>query len=161
MASFRRAARGELLRGLLGRPTRRRAGARFRPVVAAIERLEDRTLPTVYFVTTAIDTVASDGFISLREAVRAASTNAAVNEAAAGSAGLDNIFFNLGDAATHTITLGGTELAVSGQLSIAGLGASRLAISGSGASRVFNVAEDANVSISKLTVTGGRVTAQL
>jgi CSLREA domain-containing protein len=47
-------------------------------------------------VNTTADTVAADGFCSLREAIQAANTNLAVNECPAGLAGFDTIEFNLG-----------------------------------------------------------------
>src|SRR5436309_6008173 len=88
-----------------GGPVPRRAA--FRP---GVELLEDRCLPTVYLVNTIADTVAADGKLSLREALQAANTNAAVFEAAAGQGGgvVDRITFAL--PAGSTITLGGTEL---------------------------------------------------
>jgi len=47
-------------------------------------------------VNTTADTMAVDGFCSLREAIQAANTNLAVNECSAGDVGLDTIEFNLG-----------------------------------------------------------------
>ncbi len=48
---------------------------------------------TVYSVTTTADTVASDGSVSFREALMAANTNAAVQEASAGTGSTDSITF--------------------------------------------------------------------
>ena len=48
-------------------------------------------IATDYVVNTTADVVAADGFVSLREAIQAANTNAAVNEAAAGEADGDTI----------------------------------------------------------------------
>ena len=53
---------------------------------AAVERLEPRTLLTFIVVTTPDDVVGDDGFVSLREALTAANTNAAFHEAPAGEA---------------------------------------------------------------------------
>src|SRR5947208_16774810 len=64
------------------RPIRSRVGPRFRPLA---EALEDRRTPATIVVTTTADTVADDGFTSLREAIQQA--NAAP--------GLDTIAFNL------------------------------------------------------------------
>lgn len=109
-----------------GRFSVRRCSA---PVAAEV--LEDRTLLTAYIVDTLDDTVSADGKLSLREAIEAANTNAAVNEAAAGETGgaVDSITFDA-SLSGGTITLGGTRLNVTDSLSIAGLGASQLAISG-------------------------------
>jgi CSLREA domain-containing protein len=60
-------------------------------------------------VNTTADTVAADGFCSLREAIQAANTNAAVNECLAGTPGLTTINFDLG-AGTPTINLSSTAL---------------------------------------------------
>src|SRR5262245_51604899 len=74
----------------------------FRP---AVERLEDRLTPAVITVTDVGDAIATDGFVTLREALTAASTNAASGDAAAGDAGLDTIKFNIAGApgTVHTI----------------------------------------------------------
>ncbi|HMX28129.1 MAG TPA: SBBP repeat-containing protein, partial [Blastocatellia bacterium] len=56
-------------------------------------------------VNSSADTVAADGFCTLREAIQAANTNAAVNECRAGQAGLDTIEFSLpGNSATISPT---------------------------------------------------------
>jgi len=60
-------------------------------------------------VNTTADTVAADGFCSLREAIQAANSNNAVNECPAGLAGLDTIEFNLGTG-TPTINVTGSAL---------------------------------------------------
>ena len=65
---------------------------------AWVDRLEDRTLLTVYVVDSVSDTVAAtggvaDGRLTLREAVEAANTDAAFGDAAAGS-GRDIIRFD-------------------------------------------------------------------
>jgi CSLREA domain-containing protein len=106
-----------------------------------------------YTVTKTADTNdgACDTDCSLREAIAAA--NAA--------AGDDVIEFDqTAFAGTQTILLGGTELSIAGNgaLTINGTGASRLSISGNNASRVFNVASGANLTLNGVTVTGGKVT---
>ena len=67
-------------------------------------------------VTTAADAVAADGACSLREAVQAANTDAAVSDCPAGS-GADQI--SLG-ATTYKLT--GGELLVTSELTITGAG---------------------------------------
>src|SRR5580692_251396 len=58
-----------------------------------LEPLEDRLAPAnIITVTTLSDTVAMDGFISLREAVEAANSHSTVNEAV-GAAGANQIQF--------------------------------------------------------------------
>src|SRR5438105_4917938 len=89
--------------------------------------LEDRQVPTVYTVNTVADTEAVDGKVSLREAIVAANTGAADNEAAAGTA--TNTIQFAASLSGQTITLG-AELVVARSLTINGLGASKLTISG-------------------------------
>src|SRR5690242_12237035 len=64
-----------------------------RPQRTSIETLESRIAPAAFVVTTLSDVVAADGFVSLREAIQAANTDLAVNEAPAGSADGDSITF--------------------------------------------------------------------
>jgi len=70
-----------------------------------LEPLEVRAVPAVITVTGTGDTIAADGFVTLREAITAANTNAASGDAAAGDAGLDTIQFNIAGApgTVHTI----------------------------------------------------------
>ncbi|WP_186774934.1 choice-of-anchor Q domain-containing protein [Allorhodopirellula solitaria] len=113
---------------------------------------------TTYLVDTVADTIAEDGFVSLREAIQAANTNAIVGDAPAGQAGAtatDTIRFSstLGDA---TFVLGGTELVVSDSLRISRGDASAVTLDGDGLSRVLSVTAGANTfSVSDLTITGG------
>ncbi len=86
----------------------------------------------------------SSGQLSLREAVELTNTNP----------GADRITFAAG-LADQTITLGGSELAITGDVAITGLGASSLTISGGGASRIFNVAEGGNAEIADLELING------
>lgn len=122
------------------------------------ESLEARRLLTSYLVDTIADTIAQDGFVSLREAIQAANTNSAVGDAAAGQSGAtttDTIRFSstLGDA---MIVLGGTELEVSDSLRISLGDASSVTIDGDGLSRVLNVIAGANtLTLTDLTITGG------
>ncbi|HNG34705.1 MAG TPA: CSLREA domain-containing protein, partial [Blastocatellia bacterium] len=85
----------------------------------------------VITVTTTADTVAADGFCSLREAIQAANTNAVVNECPAGAAGLDSIEFNLG-AGTPVISLSSPLPSITQAVTIDGAtgGATRVALDG-------------------------------
>jgi hypothetical protein len=62
-------------------------------------------VPAVITVTSTDDTIMLDGFISLREALTAANTNAVSGDAPAGDAGFDTIKFNIAGApgTVHTI----------------------------------------------------------
>lgn len=119
-----------------------------------VEPLEDRTLLTAYVVDTLSDSTATDGLISLREAVNAAGTNAIVGDAPAGTVGEDTITFAPG-LAGGTITLGGAQLPLQGVISITGLGWDQLTVNANNLSRVFLIASGANVSISGLSIIGG------
>ena len=77
-----------------------------------LERMESRQLLATIVVTGTGDTIAADGIVTLREAITAANTNAASGDAAAGSAGLDTIAFNIPGAGAHTITLTGSLPAI-------------------------------------------------
>jgi len=96
---------------------------------------------------TASDT---DGYVSLREAVTAANTNAPFGDAAAGQGGdvVDTITFDT-SLTDQTIALGGAELTVSNDLSITGPEEDNLTISGNNASRVFWINAAVTVDISE------------
>ena len=98
-------------------------------------------------VTTLQDATANDGETSLREAI---------NYANGGTAGTSpTITFASGLAGT--ITLGGTELGLSRDVTIQGPGAATITVSGNNASRVFNISSG-TVLISGLTITKGNAT---
>ncbi len=140
-----------------GRKVTKRAAVNRRRLLLC-ESLEARRLLTTYLVDTVADTIADDGFVSLREAVQAANTNAASGDAAAGEPGsiaTDTIRFSpsLGNA---TILLTGDELEVSDSVNIVRGDASSITIDAGGLSRVFNIGVDAGVvSLRDLTITGG------
>ncbi|WNZ24958.1 DUF4347 domain-containing protein [Leptolyngbya sp. NK1-12] len=97
-----------------------------------------------FFVTSTSDVVnATDGVLTLREAITNANTQA----------GTDNIFFSV----NGTITLTGGELGISSDVNIYGNGAPFLTISGNNASRVFNISSG-TVLLSGLTIASSRVT---
>lgn len=127
----------------------------------AVEPLECRTMLTTFLVDTIADdplatATDTDGYVSLREAVQAANTNAAFGDAAAGASGgiVDTIRFDP-SLVGQTIVLGGAELLVTDHLSITGLGQDDLAISGNGASRVFRIDAGVGVEMSNVTIRDG------
>jgi uncharacterized repeat protein (TIGR01451 family) len=87
------------------RSPRRRHGSRNASVRPRLEALECRALLATITVTGTGDTIASDGVVTLREAITAANTNAASGDAPAGGTGLDTIAFNIPGAGPHTINL--------------------------------------------------------
>jgi len=108
-----------------------------------------------YLVDSLLDVVAPDGCLTLREAVEAANTNTSVNEALEGCEGAADIINFAPSLSGGSIVLDGTQLTVSDDLEIYGLGADQLAIDASDESRVFYVAAGAAVLISDLAITGG------
>ena len=124
-----------------------------------VETHSDALLPDpgsrTYVVNSLADTVASDGVVTLREAIEAANTNVRVGDAPGGSAReTDYVTFHLA-LAGGTITLAGTELAISEDLEIQGLGAAHLAIDANDRSRVFRVNSFASLLVDGLTMIGG------
>ena len=107
------------------------------------EQLEPRLLlsGTNYIVTSLADVVASDGVVTLREAIEAANTNTAVTaDVLAGSdVDTDTISFDAGlwSSGPAKIVLVGTQLTVTDALAIEGPGGGKLTISGNFASRVL------------------------
>lgn len=122
---------------------------------ASYEVLEPRQLLATLTVTTANDVAdgSLDGLVSLREAIIATNTNAAYGDAPAGDVLNDRIEFDaslLGE----TITLLGTELSITEQLTIRAEGEG-VTIDGNLESRVFAVDTDQDVILRNLTITGG------
>src|SRR5262245_45379331 len=120
------------------RPARKRRSA------PTLERLEDRTAPAVFTVTTLADvTDPNDGVVSLREAITSANSEA----------GDDTITF----AVTGTINLTGPLPELSTSLAIEGPGAGSLTVrrDSGGNYRIFSVGERATVALSGLTVRNG------
>ena len=108
------------------------------PVPSMVERLESRVLLSTYMVTNTLDS----GPGSLR--------NDIVMSNAAGGANTITWATEL----TGTITLTSGQLEISNDLTITSV--SSLAISGNNTSRVFQVDAGVTVTISGLTITGGR-----
>lgn len=106
-------------------------------------------------VNTTDDEDNSDGDCSLREAIRAANDNTAVDACAPGD-GIDTIQFSLTTPAVITLTQG--QLLVNKEsVTIVGPGAELLAISGNNNSRVFDITSSSiAVTITEMTIQDGR-----
>ena len=121
------------------------------------EYLEDRLAPAVYDVTTSSDVVnASDGLLSLREAILAA--NASVGVADVINAPAGTYVLALTGAPEDAAATG--DLDVSGDLTIQGSGAATSLIDGNQADRVFDV-RAGSLSLAGLTVRNGFVTGSM
>lgn len=105
-----------------------------------VEPLEDRTVPSTFWVTNTRD--AGPG--SLRQALLDATARP----------GADVIRFR--PAAEGTITLT-SELVLTDELTVRGPGPGRLTVSGGGTTRVLDIAAGARVTIANLTVAHGQV----
>jgi|GEM_PF-6655067 len=107
-------------------------------------------------VTTTADVVNDiDNQTSLREALGYAATLSGPQTVTFSNT-TANGAVNFHDGAARTIVLGGTELAVTGSVTLTGPGAERLSVDGNDTSRVFQVASGTTVAMSGLTVTRGR-----
>ena len=127
------------------------------------EQLEDRTLLSTLIVnTTADNTTANDGMVTLREAIIAANTNSPTDLGQTGVAGLDEIVF-AGAAANGTILLDGAtlgDLDVTEDLTIDGNGAANTVIDAQQNSRIFDVsAAGTDLTVNNLTLQNGRTSA--
>lgn len=154
---MRRPLNGFPLFSGLSVPRRRRLRPAFH--AAGCERLEDRTLLTAFVVNSLADGPATaDGQLTLREALTAANTNAAVGDAAAGQVDGDTITFAAGLAGT--IALNRYELLIADDVRVDGHG--RITIDAGGRSGVLFVETagatgDVDVTLAGLTLTGGKV----
>src|SRR5262245_61469390 len=117
---------------------RRTPASPTRRFLPQIEVLEQRTVPSIWTVTSPADS--GDG--SLRAMIAAAQDG-------------DQIVFDH-SLQGQTITLTSGQLALTKSLDIEGLGADHLAISGNHASRIFAISGGVTVTIAGLTMTGGR-----
>lgn len=141
------------------------------PLVAAVAAVLASTLAgplpahaqgTIITVTTYSDELNSsnNGKCSLREAVRAANADAAVGGCPAGN-GTDTIVLKSG---RYRLTRTGRgeddaakgDLDLRGTLAIVGAGETKTTIDGNRIDRVFDVLDNANVTLSKLTIRNGR-----
>lgn len=126
--------------------------------------LTDRAGDHPILVDVASD-AAEDGLCSLREAVDAAATDAAVDGCSAGQ-GADAILFEpglrplaLSGEPGDDANLGG-DLDLSGELSVLGCGATEVVIDLAGVDRAFDVQEGAVVDIRDLAILGGLVVGE-
>lgn len=111
-------------------------------------------------VNTTTDELNNDGDCSLREALRAAALNAAVDNCAQGAGASDTIMVPAG---TFTLTLTGDEgagaagdLNITAAMTIQGVSAASTIIDGNGTDRVFEI--QSNVTLRNLTVQHGNPT---
>lgn len=117
------------------------------------------TVAAEYVVDSLEDTVETDGTLTLREVIEAANANTPVGDAPAGSPDeIDTLSFDP-SLSGGTIGLDGSELSISDDIRIVGLGADSLAINAFGGSRVFLVTAGIEVHFEDLTITGGSGTS--
>jgi hypothetical protein len=150
-----------------------------RPSRLDVERLEGRTLLSVLTVNTLTDDPSGPtdtSVLTLRDAVTLvdhggdstslgqsgtpAAWAAQIDSSSNGGWGTnDTIQFapDLFGSSQQTITLGGSELLLSSNVTLTGPGAGQLAISGNSQSRVFEVADGTTATISGLTIEYGSV----
>ena len=125
-------------RGLSFQPaSRRKTPAARRTVGPRLECLEDRVVLSTLTVLNHLDSGAG----SLRADIAAAHSGDTI------------VFAPSLDGQTITLTSG--ELLIKKNLTIAGPGAGELTVSGGGLSRVFEVAQKENVTLSGLTISNG------
>ncbi|MCB1211630.1 MAG: choice-of-anchor D domain-containing protein, partial [Verrucomicrobiales bacterium] len=113
--------------------------------------------PSLIVTTVSDSSTPTDNQTSLREAIAYAATLSGpqtITFSTSTASGAVNFF----DGTTHTITLGGTELGITSDLTITAPGADKLTISGNNASRVFNLSGGTTTAMSGLTVADGRST---
>ncbi|GAB5404998.1 MAG: hypothetical protein Aurels2KO_32290 [Aureliella sp.] len=122
------------------------------------EQLEKRRLLAAdLIVTTDADIVdANDGLVSLREALAFANSDPDFSEITFGDGSSVAGGTNFEDATPDVITLGGTQLVISSDVTINGPGAELLTVSGNDASRVFEITVgDFDVEFDSLTIANG------
>ena len=116
------------------------------------QTLEKRNLLATLTVTTALDVVANDGLVSLREAITATNTNAAFSDTAAGDATGDRIRF-ASSLAGQTIQLTAGEFEITDDVVIVG----DVTLDAQNQSRILNIDTSENVVLSQLTFINGNV----
>ena len=115
--------------------------------------LEQRLALTTFLVTSLDDGTANNGFVTLRDAINAANSNAASGNAVAGDADGDVIRFDSSLAGgTIDLTLG--QLNITDDLTIQG-GDLNITVNGQELSRVFDINSSETVSLGRINVTGG------
>lgn len=138
----------------------RRRRAFYRP---CLEVLEQRQAPAVLTVNTATDETTADNFLSLREAINVVNSES-TNGLSQDELNLVNQTELLGSEDTivfdpglngQTITLNGSQLSLTRNVKVTGLGADQLMISGNNSSRVLEVDPSVTVTLSGLTIANG------
>ncbi|MEJ2573787.1 MAG: choice-of-anchor Q domain-containing protein [Gammaproteobacteria bacterium] len=146
-------------------PTSSQKNLRKKQLALAITQTLWLGVTTAHAATITVDSnqdpggaVTSSSICTLRDAIQAANTNAAVDKCSAGSStASDNIVFASGlTTSATTITLGGSALSVSSDMSIDG--ADNITINAAGASQVMDVS-GGKLALSGLTLTGGYTSA--
>src|SRR5262245_39233352 len=99
--------------------------------------LQDRCLPATITITRLAANQPADGKVTVREALEAANTNARVDGASAGEAGVDSIVFQPG--LVGTINLNGTQLEIMESVTSQGLGPALTVLDAGGLSRIFEI----------------------
>ncbi len=127
-----------------------------RAAATAVERMEPRRLMSTYTVNTLSDAAnPGAGLTTLRQAVAEANAHA----------GADTVAFSssvFAPGSQHVITLTQGPIAftdTTGATTVTGVSPKAITVSGNGAGRVFTTAAKTTVSISLMTITGGRQTA--
>lgn len=115
-------------------------------------------------VTAGVTAPADDGSCSLREAITAANTDAAVDACPAGESGVEDVIEI--PAGIYTFTVVGTgedgnatgDLDITGEVALSGAGNADTIIDAAGLDRVIHILNDSDVvSMSGLTVRGGKL----
>jgi hypothetical protein len=115
----------------------RRSPPRRRSTVLRLEAMEDRIVLSPLMVTSSADS----GIGSLRATIASAASGSTIEFAGS----------------VRNITLTSGDLVISTNLDIEGPGPSNLTINGNHAGRVFDISNNATVTIDQLTITGGQV----
>ncbi|MEJ2651907.1 MAG: choice-of-anchor Q domain-containing protein [Gammaproteobacteria bacterium] len=146
-------------------PTSSQKNLRKKQLALAITQTLWLGVTTAHAATITVDSnqdpggaVTSSSICTLRDAIQAANTNAAVDKCSAGSStASDNIVFASGlTTSATTITLGGSALSVSSDMSIDG--ANNITVNANHASGVMDVS-GGKLALSGLTLTGGYTSA--
>jgi hypothetical protein len=103
------------------------------------------------------NTAPGDNLVTLREALVAANNDSTTDLGETGN-GADEIVFD-SSLAGKTIVLGGTQLEISSDLTLTGLGASQLTVDGNNLSRVLEISSGTTVKICGITLTHGVASA--
>ncbi len=127
--------------GSLGVPSRRRGVTAARRCRPGLEILEDRLTPTTYTVNTLLDSGSYSG--------TSGDLRYCLSHATSGS---DTIQFSV----SGTITLGSALPAIAHSVTLKGPGATDLTINGNSTGSVFVIDSGETVSLSGLTITGGK-----